>query len=51
MNHHGCNNYLIERGGLSFSICKVFVADHEGKDVIPITLAPEHEGETIHGLF
>ena len=48
----GNNNYLSERGGLSFGIRRTFCSDLEGGDgVVPITLAPEHEGDTVQGAI
>ena len=47
----GNNNYLSERGGLSFGIRRTFCSDLEGDGVVPITLAPEHEGDTVQGAI
>ena len=51
LHHEGDNQYLSERGGLSFRIRKMFVADAEGVGVVPVTLAPTTEGETTQGQF
>ena len=51
MHHNGDNKYLVEKGGLTFSIRMAYVADHEGKGVVPVQLAPESEGETMQGDF
>ena len=44
MFHKGDNDYLKEKGGLSFGIRKTFVTNRNGDGIIPVTLAPEHEG-------
>ena len=51
LTHEGDNNYLSDRGGLSFGVRKMFVADAEGIGVVPVNLAPTHEGETTQGEF
>jgi hypothetical protein len=38
---------LSEKGGLSFGIRKMFVVDKEGNGIIPITLAPQLQSETV----
>ena len=49
MFHKGDNDYLKEKGGLSFGIRKTFVTNRNGDGIIPVTLAPEHEGATLTG--
>ena len=51
LHHEGNNQYLSERGGLSFGIRKSYVADAEGVGIVPVTLAPSAEGETTQGQF
>ena len=49
MNYKGDNNYLFEKGGLSFGIRKTFIGNEEGNGVIPVTLAPDTDEETLQG--
>ena len=49
MHHKGDNDYLKEKGGLTFGIRKMFVQNESGDGIIPVTLAPEHEGSTLTG--
>jgi hypothetical protein len=49
LHHKGYNKYLSEKGGLSFGIRKMFVVDEEGNGIIPITLAPQLQSETVQG--
>ena len=51
LHHKGDNNYLSEKGGLSFGIRRTFVTDAEGNGIIPVTLAATNHGETIQGEF
>ena len=51
IHHKGDNQYLVEKGGLSFGIRTSYVPDHEGKGVIPVPIAPETEGETTQGEY
>ena len=51
MHHKGDNIYLKEKGGLSFGIRRTFIRNEKGDGIIPVTLAPEHEGETLTGNF
>ena len=51
IHHKGDNIYLKEKGGLSFGIRRTFVRNEKGDGIIPVTLAPEHEGETLTGSF
>ena len=50
-NDNGDNNYLSQRGGLSFGIRRTFVSDPEGEGVIPVTLAAQNEAETAQGII
>ena len=49
MKHKGDNNYLSEKGGLSFGMWKVFIRNEEGGGVQLITLAAEREDQTLQG--
>ena len=51
LHHNGDNNYLSQRGGLSFGIRRTFVSDPEGEGVIPVTLAAQNEAETAQGII
>ena len=49
MHHKGDNMYLKEKGGLSFGIRRTFIGNERGDGIIPVSLAPESEGETLSG--
>ena len=49
LQHKGDNNYLKERGGLSFGIRKRFVKNPNGKGVIVYNQAPSNASETTIG--
>ena len=49
MHHKGHNNYLKEKGGLSFRIRRTFICNESGDGIIPVDLAPKHEGQTLTG--
>ena len=51
LENNGDNNFLSDKQGLSFGIRKMFVADQDGKGVIPVPLAPECVGETAQGIL
>ena len=51
LKHKGDNNYLSEKGGLSFGIRKTFIPDEDGEGVIAIDSAPANEADTITGNF
>ena len=51
MKHNGDNEYLTEKGGLSFGVRRTFVADQTGCGVVPVTLAATDESETTQGVF
>lgn len=49
LHYKGDNNYLKEKGGMTFGIRKTFINDKEGNGVVPIDLAPVDESETFCG--
>ena len=49
MKYNGDNNYLSEKGGLSFGIRKAYIRNEEGNGVFPVSLAPETEDDTVQG--
>ena len=49
MHHKGDNLYLKEKGSLSFGIRRTFIGNERGDGIIPLTLAPKSEGETLTG--
>ena len=51
IHHKGDNIYLKEKGVLSFGIRRTFIRNEKGDGIIPVTLTPEHEGETLTGNF
>jgi len=46
ISQNGDNNYLAERGGMSFGVRRSYMTDHEGKGVIPVPLAMD-ESKTV----
>ena len=46
IKHKGDNNFLTEKGGLTFGIRRMYVRNEEGDGVVPVTLAPEDVQET-----
>ena len=51
LENKGDNSYLTTKGGLSYGVRKQFVNDVEGEGVVPITLAPQAEAETVQGAL
>ena len=51
LKYKGDNNYLSEKGGLSFGICKTFIPDQSGEGVIPVESGPSNEADTLTGNF
>ena len=49
--HGGDNDYLSKKGGLSFGVRRTFIRNEDGDGVVPVTLAPEAEGQTVQGQF
>ena len=49
MHHKGDNDYLKEKGGLTFGFRKMFVQNESRDRIIPVVLALEHEGSTLTG--
>ena len=51
IEHNGDNNYLSEKGGLSFGIRSTYKCNEEGDGVEMIQLAPQNEADTAAGVI
>ena len=51
IEHEGDNDYLSEKGGLSFGIRSTYRANEEGDGIEMIQLAPQTEAETAAGII
>ena len=47
LKNNGDNNYLNEKGGMSFGVRKKFMIDEENEGVVPMTVAPMTADESM----